>query len=96
MPFATARERFRAPFQSWTGNPRAMTPPAGEPLVLAESRLRLGLESFRKDRDPAVAALVVPPLVEALLCGILSGSPLTRIEPEIFSPPVLDVRWFEL
>jgi broad specificity phosphatase PhoE len=70
--------RFRYPtvFPQWEENPLSVNPPEGESLEAAEVRFREGLRKILKRNRDTTFALVLRPLSQQIVLGVLRGENL--------------------
>jgi probable phosphoglycerate mutase len=73
--------RFRYPKvnEIWQDNPLAVEPPEGETIPLVTERLHSALRSILRRNRGRMVAVVVRPVSQQILAGLLGREPLERI-----------------
>ncbi len=86
------RRKHRRVFAEWQDDPERICPAAGEPLATVAARLRSALRDIgRKTRGDELVAIVVAPLVGALLECLVSGRPTADVLQVRDRAPALQV-----
>jgi broad specificity phosphatase PhoE len=93
----TIKQRFPKVYKRWREDPSAVTPPDGESLLDADSRLRQALARVRDRGNGHTVGIVLGPTACALVRCRLEGATMSSIrtwmanEPVVYPrPPALD------
>ena len=73
--------KFRYPKvnETWEKTPLAVEPPEGETIPVATERLKAGLQAILRRNRGRTIAIVVRPIAQQILAGLLGREPLEQI-----------------